>query len=148
MILHCKNILGWRQPGQMRWILLCYVMLYIMPLVQDRSRDLLTSSPVCYHCTMATSSRRIKPLKITACTPVNFSLVMWCTKQHTNKQDQTMEHSPVQYIVGVMSLVAYGAAQVPESWFPQTRQCLHAVQERENHVQVLKKIAQRFNTYQ
>ena len=30
----------------MRWILF-----WIMPVVQDRSLDLLTSSPACYHCT-------------------------------------------------------------------------------------------------
>ena len=43
-ILHCKAILGRGQPGLMRWIL------WNMPLVQDRSLDLLTSSPVRYHC--------------------------------------------------------------------------------------------------
>ena len=42
-----KDILGRRQPGLMRWFLL-----WIMPLVQDRSLDLLTSSPACYHCAM------------------------------------------------------------------------------------------------
>ena len=41
-----KAILGWGQPGLMRWILL-----WIMPLVQDRLLDLLTSSPACYDCT-------------------------------------------------------------------------------------------------
>ena len=40
-------ILGRRQYGLMRWILL-----WIMPLVQNHS-DLLTSSPVRYHCTKA-----------------------------------------------------------------------------------------------
>ena len=44
-ILLCKAILGRGQPGLMRWILL-----WIMPLVQDRLLDLLTSSPECYHC--------------------------------------------------------------------------------------------------
>ena len=41
----CKAIMGWGQPGLMRWILL-----WIMPLVQDQSLNLLTSSPVHYHC--------------------------------------------------------------------------------------------------
>ena len=44
--LHCKAIywaLG--QPGILRWILL-----WIMPPVQDRSLHVLTSSPACYHC--------------------------------------------------------------------------------------------------
>ena len=35
-----------RQPGLKRWILL-----WIMPLVQDRSLDLLASIPARYHCT-------------------------------------------------------------------------------------------------
>ena len=43
---NCKAILGWGQPGLMRWILL-----WIMPLVQDWSLNLLTSTPACYHCT-------------------------------------------------------------------------------------------------
>ena len=42
----CNGILGRGQPGRMRWILLC-----IMPQVQDRSLDLLSSSPARYHCT-------------------------------------------------------------------------------------------------
>ena len=45
-ILHCKAILGWGQSEQIRWILL-----WIMPLAQDRSLDLLASSPARYHCT-------------------------------------------------------------------------------------------------
>ena len=40
-------ILGWEQPGIMRWILL-----WIMIPVLDRSLDLLTSSTAHYHCTM------------------------------------------------------------------------------------------------
>ena len=40
----CKAILCRGQPRLMRWILLLY-----MPLVQDRSLNLLTSSPMCYH---------------------------------------------------------------------------------------------------
>ena len=46
--------LGQRQPGRMRWILL-----WIMPLVQDWSLDLLASNLACYHCTMAASSELI-----------------------------------------------------------------------------------------
>ena len=49
MILDCKAILGRGQPGRMTWILL-----WIMPLAQDRSLDLLISSPTRYHCTMDT----------------------------------------------------------------------------------------------
>ena len=45
MILHSKAILGWGQTELMRWILL-----WIMPMAQDRSLELLTSSPACYHC--------------------------------------------------------------------------------------------------
>ena len=41
----CTYILGWTQTGPMRWILL-----WIMPQVQDRLIDLLTSSPARYHC--------------------------------------------------------------------------------------------------
>ena len=41
-----KAILGWGQPGLMGWILL-----WILPLVQDRSLDLLASSTSRYHCT-------------------------------------------------------------------------------------------------
>ena len=41
-----KAILGWRQPGRMRWILL-----WTMPLAQDQSLDVLVSSPGRYHCT-------------------------------------------------------------------------------------------------
>ena len=40
----CKAILDHGQPGLMKWILL-----RIMPLVQDWSLDLLTSSPAPYH---------------------------------------------------------------------------------------------------
>ena len=39
-VLHCKAILGPGQPGLLRWILL-----WIMPLVEDQLLDLLTSSP-------------------------------------------------------------------------------------------------------
>ena len=42
----CKAILGWEQPGLMRGILL-----WIKFLVQDRSLDLLTNSPVRNHST-------------------------------------------------------------------------------------------------
>ena len=42
-----KAILGRGQLGLMRWILS-----WIVPLVQDRTLDLLTSSPAHYHCTM------------------------------------------------------------------------------------------------
>ena len=41
----CNAIAGRRQPGLMRWILL-----WIIPLVQDRSLDLLTSSQGRHHC--------------------------------------------------------------------------------------------------
>ena len=44
-ILHCKDILVQGQPGLIRLILL-----WIVPLEQDQSLDLLTSSPACYHC--------------------------------------------------------------------------------------------------
>ena len=44
-ILHCKAILGRGRPGLMRWILV-----WIMPQMQDCSLDLLTSSPLRYHC--------------------------------------------------------------------------------------------------
>ena len=44
-MLHCKAILGWRQAGLMRWILL-----WIEPLVQDQSLNLLICSPACYYC--------------------------------------------------------------------------------------------------
>ena len=44
-ILHCKAMLGWQQYGVMRWILF-----WIMSMVQDRSLDLLTSSPTCNQC--------------------------------------------------------------------------------------------------
>ena len=47
MILHCKALIGRGQYGLMRWNLL-----WIMPLVQDQSLNLLTSSPESYHCTM------------------------------------------------------------------------------------------------
>ena len=43
---NCKAILGRGQPGRMRRILL-----WIMPLPQDLSLDLLTSSPALYHYT-------------------------------------------------------------------------------------------------
>ena len=46
IILHCKAILGRGKPRLMRWILL-----WIMPQVQDRSLDLLACSPAHYHCT-------------------------------------------------------------------------------------------------
>ena len=46
-ILYCKAILSRRQPGQLRWILL-----WIMPLVQDGSLYLLASSTARYHCTV------------------------------------------------------------------------------------------------
>ena len=45
-----KAVLGRGQPGLMRWILL-----WIMPPVQDRSLDLLTRSPARYYCTMDSS---------------------------------------------------------------------------------------------
>ena len=44
-----EAILGLRQPGRMRWSLLC-----IMPLAQHRSLDLLASSSERYHCTTDT----------------------------------------------------------------------------------------------
>ena len=43
-ILYCKALLGWEQPGLMSWILV-----WAMPQVQNRSLDLLTCSPMCYH---------------------------------------------------------------------------------------------------
>ena len=51
MILHCKVFIetiwpGQWQPGLMRWILI-----WIMPQVQDRLLDLLTCNPARYHCT-------------------------------------------------------------------------------------------------
>ena len=45
MILYSKAILDWGQPELMRWI-----SVWVMPLVQDRLLDLLTSSPVPYLC--------------------------------------------------------------------------------------------------
>ena len=45
-ILHCNAILSRRQPGRIRLILL-----WIMPFAQDRSLDLLASSPASYHWT-------------------------------------------------------------------------------------------------
>ena len=48
--VHSKAILGRGQPGLMRLILS-----WIMPLVQDRSLDLLTSSPSRYYCTTGAS---------------------------------------------------------------------------------------------
>ena len=51
---------GW-QPGRMRWILL-----WIIPLAQGRSLDLLASNPACYHCTMdAPLQRKKNALNIT-----------------------------------------------------------------------------------
>ena len=49
-ILHCKNktILGWWQSRLMRWILV-----WIMPQMQDQSLNLLTYSLVHHHCAMA-----------------------------------------------------------------------------------------------
>ena len=47
LILHCNVILGQGQFELMIWILV-----QIMPQVQDLSLDLLTGSPVCYHCAM------------------------------------------------------------------------------------------------
>ena len=47
----CNSILGREQPGLTGWILL-----WIMTLVQDRSLDLLTSSPAHYHCTTDATS--------------------------------------------------------------------------------------------
>ena len=41
----------------MRWILL-----WIIPLVQDQSLDLMTSSPACYHCAMDAPSMLNQPL--------------------------------------------------------------------------------------
>ena len=46
-----KAILGRGQLGRMGWILL-----WIMPLMQERSLDLLISSPAHYHCTTAALS--------------------------------------------------------------------------------------------
>ena len=40
----CKATLGWVQPGLMRWLLL-----WITPMEEDWSLDVLTSSPACYH---------------------------------------------------------------------------------------------------
>ena len=42
----CTVRLYWARDNVMKWILL-----WIIPLVQDRSLDLLTSNPACYHCT-------------------------------------------------------------------------------------------------
>ena len=42
-ILYCEAMLGRGQPG-----LMIPILLLIMPLVQDRSLNLLTSSQVCY----------------------------------------------------------------------------------------------------
>ena len=52
----CKAILGRGQPGLMKWFLL-----WIMALVQDRSVDMLTSSPARYHCTTDTPGRHPPP---------------------------------------------------------------------------------------
>ena len=53
-ILHCKVILGRGQPRPMSW-----VMIWIMPQVQDRSLDLLTWSPARFHCTTVASPHYI-----------------------------------------------------------------------------------------
>ena len=53
-------ILGWRQAGLMRWILV-----WNMPQVQDQLLDLLTCSPTRYHCvTAAPYLKRIKVFRI------------------------------------------------------------------------------------
>ena len=61
-----KAILGRKQPGRLRWILL-----WIMTLAHDRSLDLLTSSPPCHHCTTATS--------VLICVKFNNSKTNSCT---------------------------------------------------------------------
>ena len=48
-ILHCKAKLGRGQLGR--------ILLGIIPLAQDRSRDLLSSSPARYHCSTDAPSR-------------------------------------------------------------------------------------------
>ena len=53
MILHYKAILGQIKPGWIRLILL-----WIMPLAQDQSLDLLASSPALYHCTTDASTNQ------------------------------------------------------------------------------------------
>ena len=47
-ILHCKAILGQGQPGLLRWILV-----WIMPQVQDWLVEQLICSPMRYHCATA-----------------------------------------------------------------------------------------------
>ena len=48
MIMHCEAILGQGQSRLMRWILV-----WIIPQVQDQSLNLLICSPVPYHCATA-----------------------------------------------------------------------------------------------
>ena len=74
-ILHCEAILDWGQFGLMRWILVC-----IMPQVQDQSLDLLTSSHAHYHC--ATDSPTPPPtnLSIISNLYMNINIHVWKLK--------------------------------------------------------------------
>ena len=70
----CKAILGRRHPGLMRWILLG-----IMPLVQDRSLDLLISSPARYHCTTDAPIVRVLVHLMFCCL---IKMQRWLVEQH------------------------------------------------------------------
>ena len=85
-ILHCRAILGQGQPGLMRWILF-----WMMPLVQDLSLGLLTSSPTFYHCTtdapckLQQCARKYMCWK-DACEKIIFNILYRIMYNYLNKQ--------------------------------------------------------------
>ena len=88
-----KAILGRGQPVLMRWLLL-----WIMPLAQDRSIDLLVSCSTRYHCTADVSSlcrvefSTMATLITSRCLYVLFCMLLPhnSQKRNTTKTDRTM----------------------------------------------------------
>ena len=92
----CKAILGRRQPGLMRWILL-----WIMPLV---SIDRL---PYWSAVQRATTVPRITPFQ-TSCTLMHLTLLLW------NKQ---MRKKPRHYVVFDLGLIEHSVNFICFSWW-------------------------------
>ena len=112
-----KTIPGRRQPGQMKWILL-----WIMPLVQDQSLDLLTSSPARYHCAtdnLSQISRYSRHRIMTTCRRIVWTvcsldhdllihlLLTWCLLLKAKCIGESLDHMYQQSIIRYILILDY-----------------------------------------
>ena len=94
----CKVILGRGQPGLIRWILL-----WIMPLVQDRSLNLLTCSPARYHCATDAPCLHDPNLLTSNQWECSIDLLDFCVNFNSTYLDCTCTYACVTYITRYLS---------------------------------------------